>query len=99
MHWTGVDADNKPEEHWYVYRYDGQKYPAGIEAAAEIEGVRDLERAIDAPEAAGILDRILGMFPEFPPRDEQHPRSGVFENKSYLLDGLCRIDRYVHRPQ
>lgn len=35
VHWTGIDANNKPEEHWYVYRYDGQKYPAGIESPAD----------------------------------------------------------------
>lgn len=30
VHWTGVQADGSSFETWYVYRYDGQNYPAGI---------------------------------------------------------------------
>lgn len=29
-HWTGMDADGKPIDTWYVWRYDGEKYPASI---------------------------------------------------------------------
>jgi hypothetical protein len=31
VHWTGVQADGKPFETRYVFRYDGQKYPVGID--------------------------------------------------------------------
>lgn len=30
VHWTGVDADGKSIDVRYVWRYDGQKYPADI---------------------------------------------------------------------
>jgi hypothetical protein len=30
VHWTGIDADGKPMDIRYVYRYDGQKYPADL---------------------------------------------------------------------
>lgn len=30
VHWTGIDADGNPRDVWYVYRYDGDKYPASI---------------------------------------------------------------------
>jgi hypothetical protein len=30
VHWTGVDADGKPIDVRYVWRYDGEKYPATI---------------------------------------------------------------------
>ncbi|HVF18254.1 MAG TPA: hypothetical protein VNA21_15135 [Steroidobacteraceae bacterium] len=35
VHWTGVDADGKPVDAWYVLRYDGDKYPADITKPAE----------------------------------------------------------------
>lgn len=34
VHWTGRRANGEPFETWYVYRYDGQKYPATIEEPA-----------------------------------------------------------------
>jgi hypothetical protein len=30
VHWTGLDADGKAVDNWYVWRYDGEKYPADI---------------------------------------------------------------------
>jgi hypothetical protein len=30
VHWTGTDRDGKPIDVRYVWRYDGQKYPATI---------------------------------------------------------------------
>ena len=30
VHWTGVDHDGKPVDTRYVWRYDGEKYPATI---------------------------------------------------------------------
>ena len=30
VHWTGINADGKPMDDWYVYNYDGSKYPVGI---------------------------------------------------------------------
>jgi hypothetical protein len=30
VHWTGTRADDQPFDVWYVYRYDGEKYPASI---------------------------------------------------------------------
>ena len=35
VHWTGVDAQGKPVDAWYVLRYDGDKYPADITKPAE----------------------------------------------------------------
>lgn len=35
VHWTGIDADGKPVDAWYVWRYDGDKYPAQIGKPAE----------------------------------------------------------------
>jgi len=34
-HWTGTSADGKPIDTRYVWRYDGEKYPATIDRAAE----------------------------------------------------------------
>jgi hypothetical protein len=31
VEWTGIQADGKPFETHYVYRYDGQRYPVGID--------------------------------------------------------------------
>jgi hypothetical protein len=33
-HWTGMDANGKPIDTWYVWRYDGEKYPANIGSPA-----------------------------------------------------------------
>lgn len=33
-HATGVNAKGKPTDGWYVWRYDGQKYPADINRVA-----------------------------------------------------------------
>ncbi|HEY4368926.1 MAG TPA: hypothetical protein VGN07_16950 [Steroidobacteraceae bacterium] len=30
VHWTGIDEKDKPIDTWYVWRYDGEKYPASI---------------------------------------------------------------------
>ncbi len=30
VHWTGIDRDGKPIDVRYVWRYDGEKYPATI---------------------------------------------------------------------
>ena len=30
VHWTGIDANGKPIDVRYVWRYDGEKYPATI---------------------------------------------------------------------
>lgn len=35
VHWTGVDAGGKSVDAWYVWRYDGDKYPADISKPAE----------------------------------------------------------------
>ena len=35
VHWTGIDNDGKPVDSRYVWRYDGQKYPAGIDGPDE----------------------------------------------------------------
>jgi hypothetical protein len=35
-HWTGVDAKGAPVDIRYVYRYDGEKYPADISKAADV---------------------------------------------------------------
>jgi hypothetical protein len=35
VYWTGVDADGKDVSTRYVYRYDGEKYPATIMAPAD----------------------------------------------------------------
>jgi hypothetical protein len=35
-HWTGVDPKGTPVDIRYVYRYDGQKYPADISKAADV---------------------------------------------------------------
>ncbi len=34
VHWTGVGADGKPIDSRYVWRYDGEKYPATIDEPA-----------------------------------------------------------------
>lgn len=34
VHWTGIDAEGKPVDARYVWRYDGQKYPADIKKPA-----------------------------------------------------------------
>jgi hypothetical protein len=34
VHWTGVDAKGKAMETRYVWRYDGEKYPATIDGPA-----------------------------------------------------------------
>ena len=33
VHWTGIDQDGKPVDTRYVWRYDGEKYPATIDRA------------------------------------------------------------------
>ena len=35
VHWTGVDAQGKSTDTWYVWRYDGEKYPADISKPAK----------------------------------------------------------------
>ena len=45
------------------------------------------------------LDSALGVFPQLFARYKEHPCTGIFEDKSYLFDGLCRIDRHIHSPQ
>lgn len=30
VHWTGIDAYGSAIDTWYVWRYDGEKYPANI---------------------------------------------------------------------
>ena len=35
VHWTGIDAQGKPVDSWYVLRYDGDKYPADITKPAQ----------------------------------------------------------------
>lgn len=30
VHWTGLHSNGSPFETWYVYRYDGENYPADI---------------------------------------------------------------------
>ncbi len=34
VHWTGTDAQGKPIDIRYVWRYDGQKYPSNIAGTA-----------------------------------------------------------------
>lgn len=34
-HWLGVDEKGKQTETWYVWRYDGEKYPANIGSPAK----------------------------------------------------------------
>jgi hypothetical protein len=34
VHWTGIDDKGKPMETRYVWRYDGEKYPATIDKEA-----------------------------------------------------------------
>lgn len=34
VHWTGIDAMGNPMDSRYVYRYDGEKYPANIKKTA-----------------------------------------------------------------
>ncbi len=35
IHWTGIDANGEPMDIRYVYRYDGDKYPAEINRPAD----------------------------------------------------------------
>jgi hypothetical protein len=34
VHWTGIDASGNPIDSRYVYRYDGDRYPANIQKPA-----------------------------------------------------------------
>jgi hypothetical protein len=39
VHWTGTQASGKPFDVRYVYRYDGEKYPASIDAPDADEAI------------------------------------------------------------
>ena len=45
------------------------------------------------------MDRIFSVFPKLFARDEEHLGTGILEDKSYLLDRLCRVDRHVDGTQ
>lgn len=50
-------------------------------------------------EPFNTLDGALGVFPEFLAGDKEHLRSGVFDDKPDLFDGLSGIDGNVDGPE
>ena len=49
-----------------------------------------------------VLDRLnafLGMLPELFTGNEEHLRTGILENITYLIDRLRRVDRHVDRAK